>query len=41
MKVKRIKGPLTEIASHLKQKTFDMEELVADNIGLEECKYLY
>ena len=36
MKVKRIKGPLTEIASHLKQKTFDMEELVADNIGLEE-----
>lgn len=36
MKGKKYKGPLTEIASHLKQKTFDMEELVADNIGLEE-----
>ena len=36
MKGKQVKGPLTEIASHLRQKSFDMEELVADNIGLEE-----
>lgn len=35
-KAKASKGPLTEIASHLKQKCFDMEELVADNIGLEQ-----
>jgi hypothetical protein len=30
------KGPLSEIASRLRTKAFDLEELVAENIGLKE-----
>ncbi|OHT03703.1 hypothetical protein TRFO_28838 [Tritrichomonas foetus] len=35
-KGRKAKGPLTEIAIQTNQKCFDLEELVADNIGLEE-----